>query len=346
VPKPIDPRLPDDDALVDRLLSGTASADEIAGLTPDERAAIEAYKAALDARQGITDVWRRIEAAEPRPRPARPPLTLVRTPSHASPSHRETLSPTLARCRTAAAILAIVGLGVAGAFHWLHTRPDNRPIATVAIVTPRGQRLTTKLPDGTTLVLAPDSRVTYDASRFASRDREVTLVGQANFTVVHHPDRPFTVRAGQLVTRDVATIFAIRAYPEAPTRVAVAEGSVAVARSSTRLVLTAGMAAVAPSDPSVASNTLIASAADSAADFGWVDGSLSFRDAPLAEIAAAFSRRFDVALVLGDSALRAQHLTIEFPPATTPDQACAMIAVLVEARCRRDGGVIRLVPQL
>jgi transmembrane sensor len=342
VSKPIDPRLPDDDALVDRLLSGTASSEEIARLTPDERAAIDAYRAALDAHHGLADVWRRIEASEGRPQPARPPLTLVRTPSstkaHGSPS-RPISAPRHAWRRIAAGVAAVAIIS-AGVVQWMRLHTESRPVMPVALIAPRGQRLTTRLPDGTTLVLAPDSRLTYDAARFASADRAVSLVGQARFTVVRHDDHPFTVRAGQWITRDVGTTFSVRAYADAPVRVAVAEGSVAVARdasqrASSGLVLTAGMAAVA--DPSTPGDTLVAGSADSLSDFAWTTGTLTFHNTPLRDVAAAISRTSpDVDLTIQDATLANLAVTVAFH-SETPDQACAMLALLAHATCHHTG---------
>jgi hypothetical protein len=54
-------------------------------------------------------------------------------------------------------------------------------------------------------------------------------VWEAYFDVVYEQDRPFIVRAGDLVAKDLGTQFTVRAYPEdAGARVVVREGRVAI----------------------------------------------------------------------------------------------------------------------
>jgi transmembrane sensor len=343
--------LPDDDALVERLLDGTASPEDIAGLTPGQLAAVEAYRAALEGHHGLADVWKRIEALEAHNQPSRAPLRLVR-----AFAEREThvVRSRWRRWHIAASIL-VTAMAVAGITHqWMRSHTSTSP-RFVTIVAPRGQRIITHLPDGTRLIVAAASQLTYDASQFGTRDRVVTLVGQASFSVFRHDDRPFTVRAGPLVTRDVGTTFSIRAYPRAPTRVAVAEGSVTVSPSDTivshthgsasrtqrPVLLTAGMAAMTPAGRRAASDTLITSAVDSAADFGWATGALVFHGTPLRDVVAAISRNSDVDMSVSDDALAALEVYVSFH-AETPDQACTMLAVLAHAKCHRNGRQIVL----
>lgn len=88
-----------------------------------------------------------------------------------------------------------------------------------------GERRSVRLPDGSTVILDSRSslRVAYTAAA-----RQVDLVhGQALFSVVHDPRRPFLVRAGASVIRDVGTQFDVKQRPD-DTVVTVVEGRVAV----------------------------------------------------------------------------------------------------------------------
>src|SRR5262249_19827673 len=77
--------------------------------------------------------------------------------------------------------------------------------------TQRGQRAEIRLNDGTRVILAAESRIVVPPD-FDSTARLVTLTGQASFDVVHNAARPFIVRAGAALIRDIGTRFDVRAY--------------------------------------------------------------------------------------------------------------------------------------
>jgi ferric-dicitrate binding protein FerR (iron transport regulator) len=330
-------------------------------VTPDEEAAFRAaYEAAggdpatLDAGRAafqrlmhprsegdVNRLWRDLERRLDAPGPA---VDAPKSPTvQVLPVHRH--SPW--RVAAMIALVATTGAGVWG----LLTKGNASRMES--FVVPRGGALrTVYMPDGTRFVLAPASQLTYDAARFGTRERVVTLIGQASFSVVHHDDRPFTVRAGPLVTRDVGTEFTVRAYPDAPARVAVAEGSVIVNRpetsdadriptrsASSPILLTAGMAATTPSERDAAG--LRTGPADPAMDFGWTTDGLAFHNVPLRDVVAALSRTSDVDMTVAGDSLSGLEVNVAFHT-ETPDQACAMLALLAHAKCRRSGHHITL----
>ncbi|MGB6489266.1 MAG: FecR domain-containing protein [Steroidobacteraceae bacterium] len=88
-----------------------------------------------------------------------------------------------------------------------------------------GERRSVNLPDGSTVLL--DSRSSLRVA-FTATTRQVELVhGQALFSVVHDPQKPFLVRAGATVIRDIGTQFDVKQRPD-DTVVTVVEGRVAV----------------------------------------------------------------------------------------------------------------------
>ncbi len=70
------------------------------------------------------------------------------------------------------------------------------------------------LPDGSSILLHPSSRITYPDS-FGSK-REVTLWGKAFFEIVKQPDAPFYVYANEMITRVLGTSFLIEAFEDDP----------------------------------------------------------------------------------------------------------------------------------
>jgi transmembrane sensor len=86
-----------------------------------------------------------------------------------------------------------------------------------------------KLPDGSTVELAGNSRISY-ANNFDSTDtRDVYLSGEAFFRVTKNPGRPFRVFANEIVTKVLGTSFSVRSFEkDTIIRVTVRTGKVSV----------------------------------------------------------------------------------------------------------------------
>lgn len=148
----------------------------------------------------------------------------------------------------AASVVLLLSLG------WYTSRLTTGQSTPVARVTPQTgasviekrnnsrQVMPVNLPDGSTVLLQPDSRLSYSVA-FTGRTRDVRLTGQAFFDVVKNPAHPFFVYAGDVVTRVVGTSFTVRAFPgDGGVRVLVRTGQVAVYQR------TPGSAQVPPSE--------------------------------------------------------------------------------------------------
>lgn len=85
------------------------------------------------------------------------------------------------------------------------------------------------LPDGSSVLLHPNSNLTY--RKLPNGYREVTLTGKAFFEVTKDPSNPFIVYSGEMVTKVLGTSFTITAYEkDADFSVVVKTGKVAVSR--------------------------------------------------------------------------------------------------------------------
>jgi transmembrane sensor len=67
---------------------------------------------------------------------------------------------------------------------------------------------TTKLPDGSSVVLRKNSEIVYEAG---SHKREVKLKGEAYFDVVHNEEQPFVVTVNGITIQDIGTSFNVKA---------------------------------------------------------------------------------------------------------------------------------------
>ena len=89
--------------------------------------------------------------------------------------------------------------------------------------------ITLKLPDESTVQLAPNSRIAY-ANNFDSLDtRDVYLSGEAFFIVTKNASRPFRVFANEIVTKVLGTSFIVRSFEkDTVIQVTVRTGKVSV----------------------------------------------------------------------------------------------------------------------
>nr|WP_295926637.1 FecR domain-containing protein [uncultured Dyadobacter sp.] len=78
--------------------------------------------------------------------------------------------------------------------------------------TQRGKRLKKVLPDGTSVWLNGESRLTYN-SDFGKHKREITLIGEAFFDVAHNASVPLVVHARGVNILVKGTAFNVKSYP-------------------------------------------------------------------------------------------------------------------------------------
>ena len=207
------------------------------------------------------------------------------------------------------------------------------------LATAVGARDSLTLRDGTRIVLAPGSRLTV-AAGYGTHEREVTLEGEGWFSVRHDAARPFAVRVRGAVVRDIGTEFTVRssAGAGAPVRVAVHEGSVALATqgSGDSLVLRAGDRGVVRADGRLDAERGVVTPDDAS----WRSGRLVYRDASLADVQADLARWYGVELRI-DETLRTRRLTATF--AGDPvERVLSVIGLAVGGDVTRDGAVATL----
>ena len=101
-------------------------------------------------------------------------------------------------------------------------------LAEIEVEAPSGSQTRLHLPDGTTVLLNSDSRITY-AQDFGVNSREVTLQGEGYFEVAHNQKIPFYVKTEDVQVRVLGTKFNFRDYPEdGEVVVSLIEGKVAL----------------------------------------------------------------------------------------------------------------------
>jgi len=172
--------------------------------------------------------------------------------------------------------------------------------------THRAQQATVTLDDGSTVMLAPETRIHYTADRVGIRS--VELVGEAFFTVAPHVERPFVVHTGSVTTRVLGTTFDIQRYAgDAATLVTVVTGRVATGSHTTPVILVAGtMARVTDS------STTVSPVSSPTQVVAWTQGSLVFNEAPVPIVLATLSRWYGYEFHIADTALASKVISGRF----------------------------------
>jgi len=132
--------------------------------------------------------------------------------------------------RIAAAVVLVTGAAWAG-YYFYNLQGKTPEFVTL---TASNKVLTDTLPDGSVVHLNKRSSITYTA-KFKTR-REVKLIGEAFFDVVHDRSAPFTVRVGDITVRDVGTSFNISSNNKR-IEIIVENGVVEVSRKSQSIEL-------------------------------------------------------------------------------------------------------------
>ena len=141
------------------------------------------------------------------------------------------------------------------------------PAATTTLVT---------LSDGTRVMLNANSTLEYPASFDDAEVREVRLKGEAHFEVTKNPHRPFVVKAGEMQTQVLGTIFDVKAYRKDAPKVTLMQGKVKVSNADTEIEMRPGQTATLQADKIVVSK-----ASSSASD--WLEGDFDMDQVTLAE---------------------------------------------------------------
>lgn len=141
------------------------------------------------------------------------------------------------------------------------------PAATTTLVT---------LSDGTKVMLNANSTLEYPASFDDAEVREVCLKGEAHFEVTKNPHRPFVVKAGEMQTQVLGTIFDVKAYRKDAPKVTLMEGKVKVSNADTEVEMRPGQTATLQADKIVVSK-----ASSSVSD--WLEGDFDMDQVTLAE---------------------------------------------------------------
>lgn len=242
----------------------------------------------------------------------------------------------VARFAAAAAVLVVAGASLL----WrAESKGAASSVTPVTFATAAGAIDSLTLSDGSRVLLGPGSHLALGA-HFGQAAREMTLTGEARFTVVHDAARPFVIHTIAATVRDIGTVFSVHSDAADGARVVVTEGSVDVQASSGAAHQTLAAGDVAVIDR--AGGIEVKRAAAGADDLAWTQGRLVFRDASVAQVTADLKRWYGVDVQV-DSVFAKRPVTANFDRGLSAADVTKIVAATIGGAVRNDAGVLHIV---
>jgi ferric-dicitrate binding protein FerR (iron transport regulator) len=261
------------------------------------------------------------------------------------PKRRKVFS--LRNMLTSAALVAAVA--AVWIFNPFAPAKPEAPVAkeTSEISTRYGSKTNIVLPDGSKVWLNAGSKITYDKV-FGETLREVSLIGEAYFDVVHNAARPFIIHTRAMDIRVLGTEFNVKSYPdEKTTETSLIRGSIEVTlkqRSAEKIILKPNEKLVVSNEianqpektlipkkkmirhtPIINLGTLNYFSLDSTIlETSWVNNRLVFEDESFEEIAHRMSRWYGVNFLFKDEDVKNLRFTGNFRNETVVEALKAM----------------------
>ena len=201
------------------------------------------------------------------------------------------------------------------------------PAATTTLVT---------LSDGTKVMLNANSTLEYPASFDDAETREVRLKGEAHFEVIKNPHRPFVVKAGEMQTQVLGTVFDVKAYRKDAPKVTLMQGKVKVSNADTEVEMRPGQTATLQSDKIVVSK-----ASSSASD--WLEGDFDMDQVTLAEAMSDIGAWYNKTVVFQSQANMDKLIHFRFSRKASLQEIITALNEMGVARIRIEKGKIMVL---
>lgn len=199
-------------------------------------------------------------------------------------------------------------------------------VAMNEIVAPKGSKTKIILVDGTSIWLNAGSRLKYPKN-FSMENREVYLVGEGYFEVIHNDQYSFVVHTTNADIVDLGTTFNVKAYEESSTtETTLIEGSLEVVLKDK----TAKRILIKPNEKVVLQNKLLKDLkskdinlektfevttvvpyvkTNDIVETAWIADKLIFRDQKFQDLALEMERKFNVKIYIKDKKINNYYLT-------------------------------------
>lgn len=192
-----------------------------------------------------------------------------------------------------------------------------------------------QLPDGTSVIVSPGSKLNYPSSFDGLPNREVYLDGQAYFDVKHNSLKPFIIHTGKLKTTVLGTAFEINAWSSQPdVRVTVSRGKVKVEDQNNRTI-----SVIMPNHQITydkGNKNIIQKEVNASEYIEWKDQDLLLSNVTISEAMELLEKRFQVKITISDENIRSKRFTTTVLKGERLDQILKSVAEFNEAKFTYD----------
>ena len=232
--------------------------------------------------------------------------------------------------KIAAMLLLVSTIGIWSWNKYNHKQPEQY----TSIYNPAGHLKTIILPDGSKVFLNAATTIRFP-SHFTSGNREVTLIGEAYFEVIHNAEKPFLIYTGKVKTQVLGTSFNVKAYANEPKiTIAVTSGKVGVVAGKSTIMLTPNQ--TANYDPKE-DRLLKGTTTDASSMKAWTNGTLIFRNQTLNEITRTLVRRYNTNIVIQNDHIARAILNARFDKNESLENVIGILCSYVDARYKHEG---------
>lgn len=204
------------------------------------------------------------------------------------------------------------------------------------VSTPAATTTLVMLSDGTRVMLNANSTLEYPASFDDAEVREVRLKGEAHFEVTKNPHRPFVVKAGEMQTQVLGTIFDVKAYRKDAPKVTLMQGKVKVSNADTEVEMRPGQTATLQADKIVVSK-----ASSSASD--WLEGDFDMDQVTLAEAMSDIGAWYNKTVVFQSQANMGKLIHFRFSRRASLQEIITALNEMGVAKVRIEKGKIMVL---
>ena len=250
---------------------------------------------------------------------------LLSTPSKISKqSFHQHITPWILSTVASIALLVIVS----GLFFYTESSKSQQ---YNTIIVPPGQRINVILADNTNVWLNANTKFRYP-SKFARKNRQVFLDGEAWFDVSKNKKKPFIVKTMQGEVRVTGTTFNLEAYSEYKNFVtSLFEGSVDIYQNNAKL------ATLNPNQKGMLQNDhYLISSIDNTDEYLWREGLIAFSNMKLEDILLELEKYFDIQIEINTKKLPSHRYTGKFRQSDGVDYALRVLKKSIHFSYKRD----------
>ena len=169
-----------------------------------------------------------------------------------------------------------------------------------------GDKSNVLLPDSSRVWLNSGSKISFN-SDFKHGGRNVTLEGEAYFSVSKDKDHPFRIRTADVEIKVLGTQFNVKAYPdENYVSTALVEGSLMFSGNNEERIIKPNEKIIFDKKTRKMTQNKLA---DISSEIDWKKGRFVFRNESLEELEPKLERWFDVDIVFADERVRHRKFT-------------------------------------